>query len=194
MKALELVHATTREEWRAWLARHHASATEIWLVFHKKHTGKPRVPYEDAVEEALCFGWIDSLVRRLDDERYAQKFTPRKAGSTWSESNRRRFAKLVREGRMTAAGLALSPPAGGEDAGGPSAPRPKPKASDAVPGYIEVALRAHGAAWTNFTGLAPSHRRHYTHWIETAKRQETRLKRLAEAISLLAENKKLGLK
>jgi uncharacterized protein YdeI (YjbR/CyaY-like superfamily) len=97
-------------EWRAWLAEHHDRETEIWLVFYKKHTGKPGISYQDALEEALCFGWVDILVRRLDDERYAQKFTPRKARSNWSEINRRLFARLVEEGRMTAAGLAKAPP------------------------------------------------------------------------------------
>ena len=102
------LHVTSRAAWRAWLERNHRRKTEVWLVFFKAHTGKPRVEYDDAVEEALCFGWVDSLVKRLDEERYAQKFTPRKAGSRWSPSNRTRVAKLVREGRMTPAGLAVT--------------------------------------------------------------------------------------
>jgi uncharacterized protein YdeI (YjbR/CyaY-like superfamily) len=109
-QSLELLHVTSRDAWRAWLARHHDTKTEIWLVFHKKHTGQPGVAYGDAVEEALCFGWIDSIVRRLDEDRYAQKFTPRKPKSNWSDSNLRRFARMVGEGRMTAAGLAKGPP------------------------------------------------------------------------------------
>jgi uncharacterized protein YdeI (YjbR/CyaY-like superfamily) len=93
------LHPTTRAAWRAWLAAHHDRETEIWLVYNKRHTGELRVEYDDAVEEALCFGWIDSIVRTIDEDRYAQKFTPRKAKSKWSELNRRRFAKLVAEGR-----------------------------------------------------------------------------------------------
>jgi len=124
-ETLKTLQVTLPGEWRDWLAAHHDRETEIWLVFFKKHTGKACVSYQDAVDEALCFGWIDSIVRRLDDERYAQKFTPRKpkrppvqggqaalpGGSNWSEANRRIFARLVREGRMTAAGLAKGPPA-----------------------------------------------------------------------------------
>jgi uncharacterized protein YdeI (YjbR/CyaY-like superfamily) len=179
------LHLTTRAAWRSWLAEHHDRETEIWLVYNKRHTGEPRVEYDDAVEEALCFGWIDSIVRTIDEDRYAQKFTPRKAKSKWSESNLKRFAKLVREGKMTGAGLAKAPP---QDAA------PLPAADDSVPGYIEAALRANDVAWINFTNLAPSYRRLYIRWIEDAKKEETRRKRLAEAVSLLEQNKKLGLK
>jgi uncharacterized protein YdeI (YjbR/CyaY-like superfamily) len=103
-----MLYVTTRDEWRAWLAEHHDTEREVWLVSYKKHTGRPQIPYDDAVEEALCFGWIDSLVKTIDDERFAQKFTPRKEKSNWSESNKRRVRKLVREGRMTEAGLATT--------------------------------------------------------------------------------------
>ncbi|HTG35902.1 MAG TPA: YdeI/OmpD-associated family protein [Thermoanaerobaculia bacterium] len=185
---MKLAHPSTRADWRAWLTAHHDRETEIWLVYNKRHTGEPRVEYGDAVEEALCFGWIDSIVRTIDADRYAQKFTPRKAKSKWSELNKRRFAKMVAEGKMTAAGLAKSPP---EDAGGAGA---KPPEDDAVPGYIEAALRANGVAWTNFSNFAPSYRRLYVRWIEDAKKEETRRKRLAEAVGLLEQNKKLGLK
>ncbi len=106
MDITKTFEATHRHDWRAWLEENHHRETEIWLVFYKSHTGHPCVSYEDAVEEALCFGWIDSLVKRIDDDRYAQKFSPRKPGSKWSVSNRRRMAKLIREGRMTPAGLA----------------------------------------------------------------------------------------
>ena len=95
-KAIATLDVRTRAAWHAWLEKHHGSATEIWLVFHKQHTGAPGVGYEDSIEEALCFGWVDSLVRRLDDDRYARKFTPRKPGSAWSVINRRRYASLAR--------------------------------------------------------------------------------------------------
>jgi uncharacterized protein YdeI (YjbR/CyaY-like superfamily) len=184
---------TTRGEWRAWLADHHDRDREIWLVFWKKHTGKPSLPYAEAVDEALCFGWIDSLVRRLDDERYAQKFTPRKAKSNWTDLNRRRFARLVEERRMTAAGLAREPPPATAVAEQRErSERPEPAAT--VPGDVEAALRAHGEAWANFSRLAPSHRRNYVRWIEAAKRPETRARRVAEAVARLERNEKLGLK
>lgn len=188
---MTFLHPTTRADWRSWLAANHDRETEIWLVYNKRHTGEPRVEYDDAVEEALCFGWIDSVVRTIDADRYAQKFTPRKARSKWSASNRERFARMVREGRMTPAGLAKAPP---PEEDGPAAQSPAKRVGDSVPGYIEEALRANGAAWTNFSNLAPSYRRLYVGWIEDAKKEETRRKRLVEAVSLLERNKKLGLK
>ena len=89
MEITKTYYVATRSEWCKWLQKHHTSATEIWLIYYKKHTGMPRVSYNDAVEEALCFGWIDSLVKRVDADTYAQKFTPRKSKSKWSELNKR---------------------------------------------------------------------------------------------------------
>ena len=188
------LHVTSRAAWRAWLERNHRRRTEVWLVFFKAHTGKPRVEYEDAVEEALCFGWVDSLVKRLDDARYARKFTPRKARSSWSPSNRRRVAKLVDEGRMTPAGMAVVTfgvsEAAGKDAAHPGRPEGGP---ELPPGLLRL-LKGNARAWRTFATLAPSHRRNYVHWITQATKEETRLRRLAEAMGLLAEGKKLGLK
>lgn len=99
------MHFGHRNEWRAWLEENHATAQELWLVIYKKHTGKVGVTYEEAVEEALCFGWIDGVMKRLDAEKYALRFSPRKKGSVWSESNKRRVTKLIKQGRMTEAGL-----------------------------------------------------------------------------------------
>src|SRR5947199_112773 len=115
---MTLLHPTTRAAWRSWLAANHDRETEIWLVYNKRHTGEPRVEYDDAVEEAVCFGWIDSIVRTIDENRYAQKFTPRKAKSKWSVSNIERFARMVREGKMTPAGMAKSRPDLEDPAGG----------------------------------------------------------------------------
>ena len=106
MKISKTLYVTDRADWRAWLERHHKSESEVWLIYYKKQTGLPRIPYDDAVEEALCFGWIDSIVKRIDDEKFAQRFTPRKAKSNWSELNRERVKKLIKEGRMTEAGRA----------------------------------------------------------------------------------------
>src|SRR5256885_14789235 len=106
MKISKTLYVTSRDDWRAWLEKNHETEKEVWLIYYKKHTNRPRIPYDDAVEEALCFGWIDSIVQKIDDERYAQKFTPRKSSSKWSESNKRRVRKLLQEGRMTQAGLA----------------------------------------------------------------------------------------
>jgi len=100
------LHLARRQDWRAWLEKHHVSEKHVWLIIHRKHTGKVGLLLEEAVEEALCFGWIDGLLRPLDGERYALRFSPRKKGGHWSESNRKRVAKLIRQGRMAEAGLA----------------------------------------------------------------------------------------
>jgi uncharacterized protein YdeI (YjbR/CyaY-like superfamily) len=108
-KPIKTLDVRSRAQWRAWLAKHHTERGGVWLVFHKRHTNEPSVDYDQAVEEALCFGWIDSLVRRLDDERYARKFTPRRADSRWSELNRRRYAALEARGSLSEAGRANAP-------------------------------------------------------------------------------------
>src|SRR5690349_15697516 len=106
MTKFKTLHITSRDEWRAWLKNHHASESEIWLIYYKRNSGQPRIRYEHAVEEALCYGWIDSLVKRIDDEKFAQKFTPRRNCTKWSVLNKRRMRKLIKEGRMTRIGLA----------------------------------------------------------------------------------------
>src|SRR5579863_4657833 len=98
-----------RTQWRAWLEHHHTSSPGVWLVLYKKHTRMESIPYEDAVREALCFGWIDSLIKRIDEDRHARKFTPRKPISKWSEINRRRWAELRDAGLLTPAGIAAAP-------------------------------------------------------------------------------------
>jgi uncharacterized protein YdeI (YjbR/CyaY-like superfamily) len=185
--ALRTFHARTRREWRAWLEKNHDRAEVVWLVYYKAHTGKPRVAYDDAVEEALCFGWIDSIVRRLDEQRYAQKFTPRRRGSSWSDSNRRRVKKLLRDGLMTPAGLRTLE-------GGGARPRPPPVREVALAPRLRRALEANERARSFFDGLAPSYRRLYVRWVMSAKREETRTGRMREAIGLLAAGKRLGLK
>lgn len=183
---LKTFDARTPEQWRKWLADHHASESEVWLVFHKRHSGRASIAYEDAVDEALCFGWIDSLIKRLDDARYARKFTPRKPDSKWSTANRKRYAQLKASGRLMPAGVSRAPTARSYDA-----PRPS---SSKVPQYIQAALRRRPTAWSYFESLAPSYRRMYIGWIDSAKQQETKMSRLQEAISLLSAGKKLGLK
>ena len=108
---LMTLEVRSRRQWRAWLATHYTSSSGIWLVFYKHHTGMKSMPYEDAVREALCFGWIDSLIKRLDDDRYAFKVTPRKPTSKWSDINRRRWMELKAAGLLTSAGLAAGSPA-----------------------------------------------------------------------------------
>jgi len=184
MKTLD---AENLAQWRTWLAEHHDCESEIWLVFHKRHTGRASIAYEDAVDEALCFGWVDSLVKRIDDRRYARKFTPRKADSRWSTSNRRRYARLKTNGRLMPAGLTRTPTDRGYDA-------PRPRRPLTVPEYMQEELQKNSSAQCFFEALAPSHRRNYIGWIDSAKQEKTRMRRLQEAIRLLASGKKLGLK
>jgi uncharacterized protein YdeI (YjbR/CyaY-like superfamily) len=177
------LYVTNRESWRAWLAEHCHAATEVWLIYYKKHTGRARIPYDHAVEEALCFGWIDSIVKKMDDERYAQKFTPRRDNTRWSALNKQRLRKLIREGRMTKAGLAKIDAAILEDAA-----QAKPSKGDVdLPRFIKQALTANPKAWTNFQILAPSHRRAYIQWIVEAKKEDTRERRLRETVARLEQ-------
>lgn len=175
----------SRQEWREWLRRHHTSSSGIWLVFYKAHTGVPSIPYEDMIREALCFGWIDSLIKRLDHDRYVLKVTPRKPTSKWSDINRKRWAELKAAGLLMPAGVAAAP------TNNTYAPRP---VIPVLPAYIAESLKANAQAWKFFRELAPTHRRNFVVWIHTAKRPETRARRIRESISLLAAGKKLGLK
>ncbi|HET7294595.1 MAG TPA: YdeI/OmpD-associated family protein [Vicinamibacteria bacterium] len=175
----------TPSEWRHRLAEHHASSPGIWLVRHKRHTGVESMPHEDLVREALCFGWIDSLVKRLDQDRYAIKVTPRKGASKWSDLNRRRWKQLKGAGRLAPAGLAAAPTANTYRAH-PAIPE--------LPAYIARAFRRSARAWLHFRELARTHRRDFVVWIHTAKRPETRARRIRESIERLSSGKKLGLK
>jgi uncharacterized protein YdeI (YjbR/CyaY-like superfamily) len=163
------------------------------MVFHKKHTGIPSIPYDDAVEEALCFGWIDSLIRRLDDRRYARKFTPRRPGSVWSPTNKERAERMIAAGRMTGAGLALIEHAKDTGAWEREAERPNPS-DKPLPAELRRALEQHPRAAERFRALAPSERRRYIGWIGAAKRSETRERRTREAIAKLQRGEPLAMK
>lgn len=176
----------TRQDWRDWLTHHHAGTKVIWVVFLKKHTKQAAFTYRDALEEALCFGWIDGVRQRIDDLRFAQRFTPRTRSSRWSDVNKALAADLEARGLMTPAGLASR-------AAAPTRTRPAEEERAGLPGWLTRALRADRVAWANFRALPPSHQRRYVGWISSAKRDETREKRIAEAISLLTQNKRLGL-
>lgn len=181
------LHFEERAQWRSWLEAHHADVREIWMVFYKKHSGHPNIAYEDAVEEALCFGWIDSLIKRLDDDRYARKFTPRTGTEKWSALNLGRVRKLRAENRMTDAGRAVLPAEYPAEA----APRAVPRE---VPEALTAALAARPEAERFFSALAPSYRRAFVAWITNAKREETRKRRIGEAVEMLAAGRRLGMK
>jgi uncharacterized protein YdeI (YjbR/CyaY-like superfamily) len=176
--------ARTRDRWRRWLRTHHASEAEVWLIFHKLHTGKPSVAYDDAVDEALCYGWIDSLIKRIDDDRYARKFTPRRADSAWSAANIKRYAALKASNRLAAPGVERSPD------GKRVAVAPR---SATLPTYVEDGIKRDTRAWTFFRSLTPSQRGMYVGWIDAAKREETRQSRLRQVIGSLKAGRKPGL-
>jgi uncharacterized protein YdeI (YjbR/CyaY-like superfamily) len=182
---LPFLDVRTRAKWRAWLGKHRASSRGVWVVFHKAHTGVTSLPYEDFVREALCVGWIDSLVKRLDDDRFAIKATPRKASSRWSDLNRRRWSELKKAGSLKPAGLAAAPTE--------NSYAPKPNIPE-LPGYIAKAIRANAGAWSFFRRLPPRERRNFVVWIHIAKKPGTRERRIRESIALLAAGRKLGLK
>ena len=186
-QTLATLDVRSRREWRRWLAAHHGTSPGVWLVFHKRHTGVTCLEYDDAVEEALCYGWIDSVLRRRDEARYVRKFTPRRPGSVWSALNRRRYTDLARRGRLAKPGRDRAPT-------GRPARRPPPPPVPGLPVYVRRALTTRPWAWGAFRRLAPSRRRLYVGWVHSAKREETRERRLREVVRVLAAGKKLGLK
>lgn len=185
------LYVTNSREWRKWLDTHHSFEKEIWLILYKKHTGKPSIPYENAVEEALCFGWIDSTIRKIDEEKYAQKYTPRKDKSNWSESNKKRVERLISQGRMTEAGMVKIKAA---QHNGQWNKTLDSKKTWIIPDEFDSALSANKKAREYFDSLAPSYKLRYVGWIASGKKVETRIKRSKEAISLLEHHKKPGMK
>jgi uncharacterized protein YdeI (YjbR/CyaY-like superfamily) len=187
---MEKILFKNREEWRKWLEQHHDSASELWLVYYKVHTKKESVKYGEAVEEALCFGWIDSKVRKIDDEQYMQRYTPRKEGSNWSESNKKRVQKMIRAGRMTPAGMAKIESAKNDG----SWDRLDDIDRDiTVPEDLKAALALNPAANENFDKFPPSAQKQYLWWLKSAKRAETREKRLREIVERADKNIKPGI-
>jgi uncharacterized protein YdeI (YjbR/CyaY-like superfamily) len=190
MKLTNTLYVQNSIEWRAWLEQKHQSVKELWLIFYKTSTGIPTISYDDALDEALCFGWIDSIIQHIDEEKYARKFTPRTNINKWSEANKRRVIRLMRENRMTEAGLSKLPDLSDIDE---SQPVPRRKELF-IPPEIEQAIRSNPQAWENYNRLPPSRRRNYLGWVLSAKRPETIDKRLKEVIDDLAQNKPLGQK
>jgi uncharacterized protein YdeI (YjbR/CyaY-like superfamily) len=177
----------TQAKWRAWLEKNHASAAELWVGFHKVHTGKPSINWPQSVDEALCFGWIDGLRRGLDESTYMIRFTPRRPGSGWSKVNLDRVAELTNLGLMREAGLAAFTRRDAKRAGYTYASHDTPF-DDAT----ENNFRRQRAAWKFFQAQPPGYRRIVTHWVMSAKREETRAKRLAELIADSARGERLG--
>jgi uncharacterized protein YdeI (YjbR/CyaY-like superfamily) len=183
---VEQFYARDRQEWRAWLQAHHATAPGVWLVYYKKESGKPRVAYADAVEEALCFGWIDSRPNALDDERYMQLFSPRKPKSPWSKLNKERVERLIAQGLMTPAGLEKI-----ELAKRNGTWEQYDTIEDlTVPDDLAAALAANADAQRYFDTFPASSKKNILWWITSAKKPETRQKRVEETVRLAAQNLK----
>jgi uncharacterized protein YdeI (YjbR/CyaY-like superfamily) len=184
------LYFTEREEWRKWLVENHSSCGEVWLLYYKKPSGKPRIPYNNAVEEALCFGWIDGKIKRINEDYYIQRFTPRRPGSRWSKYNIDRVEKLLKAGLMTPAGLKAY-----EEA------RKKPeliyddrrKGIQDPPADLTNALKKNITALQNFNNFTQSSRRMYIEWLNSAKKPETRIRRISKIVELAEKNIKPGM-
>jgi uncharacterized protein YdeI (YjbR/CyaY-like superfamily) len=180
------IHPQTRAEWRSWLEQHHTRQEGIWLISYKKGTGKPRFDYDEAVEEALCFGWIDSKPNKLDEERSLLWFAPRKPRTGWSKLNKERVERLIKQGQMMPAGLAKVTTAQQDGSW---------NVLDAIealeiPPDLEQALAAYETARQNFDAFPKSVKRGILEWIAAAKKPETRAKRVTETAQLAAQNER----
>lgn len=182
------------EAWKDWLQKHHGSKEVVWLVFQKKGKGHSKVPfsYQEALDEALCMGWVDSLLKRIDEKEYMRKFTPRKVTSTWSEINKKRVEELIFEGRMMPPGMKsimVARENGMWDKG-----IQIPEVDESLPGALLTAFQEHPKARDHYFGMAPRAQKQYNIWINMAKRAETVHKRINESIRLLEKGEELGLK
>ncbi|MEO8551453.1 MAG: YdeI/OmpD-associated family protein [Kofleriaceae bacterium] len=176
-------HAKDRAAWTAWLEAHHASATEIHLVFRRKGSGAPSITYDEAVEEALCFGWIDGVKHKLDDTRYTYRFTPRRKGSAWSDANKQRIARLDDAGVLRPAGQRAIDEARATGAWDKPAKAVMP---EAMPPELVAGFARNKRARAAYDAQAPGMQKSWQRWIHQAKQAETRERRAKQAIACLA--------
>jgi uncharacterized protein YdeI (YjbR/CyaY-like superfamily) len=175
----DTLYVATRDAWRAWLHENYETAGEIWLIYYRKHTGTPRIPYNEAVEEALCFGWIDSITKGIDDDRYAQRFTPRNPRSTFSQTNKERLKRLLEQGKVMPDAL----PAAREAAAEPFE----------FPPDILAALQANEKAWANFQEYSGPYQRIRVAYVDGARKRPGEFeKRLNNLIQKCEQNKQFG--
>jgi uncharacterized protein YdeI (YjbR/CyaY-like superfamily) len=197
MKVPHYLYFENRGKWHKWLQDNHSTSKEIWLIYYNKKTGKQNISYEDSVEEALCFGWIDSIIKKIDGTKYSRKFTPRTNTIKWSKLNFTRVRKLINEGRMDKSGLEkidiglLKETETNNYANNSDYKR---KEFVNFPDFILKYFGENEPALKNLNNLAKTYQNQYLLWITSAKREFTIKKRLSESASLLKENKKLGLK
>ncbi|MBM3155996.1 MAG: hypothetical protein FJ004_01765 [Chloroflexi bacterium] len=189
MELSKALYFKNRDEWRVWLENNHDKEKEAWLVHYKKHSGKTGVSYIEAVEEALCFGWIDSKGKRIDEERFILKYSPRKSKSVWSQNNKEKAEKLIASGRMTDAGLAKIEEAKKSGAWENAYTDRK---KQRMPSDLKKALLEDKAVWNNFKSFANSYRNMYIGWVNSTKTEETRKRRIGEVVKRSLLNKKPG--
>ena len=181
MNITKTFYAKDRNQWRDWLSKNHDKEKDVWLIYYRKDTGKARVPYDEAVEEALCFGWIDSTLKGIDDEKFAQRFSPRSPKSNWSEPNLHRIRKLIGEGKMTDKGLALV--------------KGLHRKKLEIPKDILVKIKGDKDTWKNFKKFPESYKRIRLAFIDGARsRPEEFRKRLNYFLKMTLQNKKFGMK
>jgi len=184
MEIGKTLYVTHRRQWRSWLAKHHQSKDEIWLIYYTKESGKQRIPYNDAVEEALCFGWIDSITKPIDGKRWAQRFSPRRKNSALSAMNKERVRRLIKAGMMTGFGLESIRHHQGSLA----------VKRLTVPGDILKVLKSEPAVWKNFQKFPASYKRIRIGWIDgSRKRPEVFKTRLRYFMKMTAQNKRFGM-
>jgi uncharacterized protein YdeI (YjbR/CyaY-like superfamily) len=184
------IHFRNRQKWRSWLARNHDREKEVWLTYYKKHTRMRGVTHEEAVAEALCFGWIDSKVRAIDDERFMQKYTPRKGDSVWSLINKKVAMRMMREGKMAKAGLATIKAA---KKSGRWSSAYTSRWRMAVPPDLKGALMENERAWRHFRDFANTYQNMYVGWVNEAKTEGTRNRRMREVVKRASRNQKPGM-
>jgi uncharacterized protein YdeI (YjbR/CyaY-like superfamily) len=182
------VRFSSRDDWRSWLEEHHDKVSEVWVVFHKRHLKAKSLEYPDAVEEAIRFGWIDGKLRRIDDRIHTIRFTPRKPNSVWSSYNRARAERMIKSGKMTPHGMAAVEAAkrsGQWDAAYKTSSVPR------MPADLKKALMKNKKAWEYFSSLANSYKQTYVFWVTSAKREETRKKRIGEVVRRTSAGRRL---
>lgn len=176
-----------RDAWRRWLQKNHDKRDEIWVLGFKKHVGRMGISYEEALEEAICYGWIDCRMKRIDDDKHMWRFAPRRPNSIWSQKNRTTAERLIAEGKMTVHGMnkieAARRSGEWENPYRPSRPPSLPK-------DLRDALKDDETAWNNFHTFAKSYRHTYIHWVNSAKKDDTRKRRIREVVRLARLNKK----
>ncbi len=186
MEKIKTIYCRNRKEWHAWLQGNFQTEKGVWLIYYKQHTKETSVSYNDAVEEAVCFGWIDGRVKRIDEERYMQHYTPRKPKSLWSETNIERAKKMITQGCMTEQGLNTYQEGAKNKKTIPSSKK------FIIPPYFKEALDKNKKAWINFQDFPASAKLLYVYWVDSAKTAETREKRLKKTLELISQNKRYG--